>query len=191
MNNYQYVIASLPDIFLDFESDGFNYESTVSEIRAHCSSRDCRLIDWLEAGSVGSNLTPHFYHTISRKNDSRFLREFILFDKWVREAKVAYLEGAPFGSDDEEYAVLKKIFSTDNLIEREMKLDTLMWEKASELVTFDLFNIDVILSFLAKARIVSRWNDLDKTKGAELFRRLVQEVRGTFSGVEFDPAKNE
>lgn len=45
--------------------------------------------------------------------------------------------------------------------------------------------MDVILGFLAKAMIVERWNSLDRKKGAELFRRYVDEVRGTFKGIDF------
>ena len=44
----------------------------------------------------------------------------------------------------------------------------------------DFFNIDVILAFLAKGYLVDRWLKLDADKGKHLFRKLVDEVRGTF-----------
>jgi len=191
MNNYQYIIASLPDILLDFENHQLDYDATVSAIREHCSKKDRRLIDWLEFGSDSRNLTPHFYKVISDKKGSRFLKEYFLFDRTVRLAKVAYLENTPFEGEFEEYETLVKAFKTENLIDREKKLDMVMWEKAGELVLFDLFNIDVILAFLVRAKIVKRWDSLDPKTGTELFRRLVDEVRGTFKGIDFNPNKNE
>ena len=39
---------------------------------------------------------------------------------------------------------------------------------------------DVILAFLAKGYLVDRWLKLDADKGKHLFRKLVDEVRGTY-----------
>lgn len=191
MNNYQYIIASLPDIILDFENHGLDYDSTVAAVREHCSKKDRRLIDWLEFGSDGSNLSSHFYYALGKKSESHFLKEYFLFDRKIRQAKVAYLDGVPFEEEFEEYEALCKAFSTVNLIEREKGIDMILWEKASELVTFDLFNIDIILSFLIRAKIAKRWEKLDQQTGSELFRKLVNEVRGTFKGVDFNPTDNE
>ena len=44
------------------------------------------------------------------------------------------------------------------------------------------FDINVILGFLCKLHIVSRWAMLDEQTGREMFRKLVDEVRGTFRG---------
>ena len=34
--------------------------------------------------------------------------------------------------------------------------------------------------------IIQRWLKLDEQTGREMFRRLVEEVRGTFKGVEYN-----
>ena len=86
----------------------------------------------------------------------------------------------------EEYPQLLQIFETANIFERELQLDKFKWNKISDLTMYHYFDMDVILAFLAKAKIVKRWLDLDKESGAKLFEELVNEVRGTFKGVNFN-----
>ena len=177
MRNYQYITASLPDIALDYRSGGFDYPSLEGQVKELCSKEDVRLIDWLSAGNNPDILSDYFYNAIE-KTGSRFLREYFRFDRKLREAKVAFLEGKPYAPEFEA------AFKESNLIEREKKIDALLWKKADETVTFDVFTFDMILSFLAKARIVERWSHLDQTAGEEFFKNLVQEVRGTFKGIK-------
>ena len=61
-----------------------------------------------------------------------------------------------------------------------------MWAKIDEILIFDYFDIDVILGFVAKMKIADRWLLLDEDAGREMFRRLVQDIRGTFKGVEYN-----
>ena len=61
-----------------------------------------------------------------------------------------------------------------------------MWEKISSLTLFNYFDINVILAFITKLNIVARWFRLDEQTGREMFKKLVDEVRGTFKGVEYN-----
>jgi hypothetical protein len=61
-----------------------------------------------------------------------------------------------------------------------------MWEKISSLTLFNYFDITVILAFITKLNIVARWFKLDEQTGREMFKKLVDEVRGTFKGVEYN-----
>ena len=54
-----------------------------------------------------------------------------------------------------------------------------MWQKAEELTMLHLFDIDVILAFIAKIKITDRWNRLDPQTGRRMFRTLVEEIRQT------------
>ena len=45
--------------------------------------------------------------------------------------------------------------------------------------------MEAILAFVAKLKIVDRWLTLDEEQGKEMFKRLVDEVRGTFKGVNY------
>ena len=188
MANYQYIIASLPDFQPDFEAGGFDYDETVSFIRSQCSDRDCGYIDWLEAGFDEKNIS-HLFYSAVEESPCKFLSNWFAFDKRVREAKVAFLDGVKPAEDNAEAVELQEVFNTKNLLEREKKLDSYYWKKADAMVLYDLFDIDVILAFIAKAHIVRRWNLLDPETGAGFFKQLVQDVRGTFKGVEYDPTK--
>ena len=182
MANYPYIIASFPDLLLDFEQHPVDVAAVVAEVKGHLSENDCKLVDWLEFGLDGSHLTPHFYRNI-RQTRNHFLIGWFGFDRKLRLAKVAHLECKPVMEDFPELDKAQIIFKVSDLFQREKLLDRLGWNKASELVDFDIFTIDTILSLILRLHIVARWNRLDPEAGARLFKQLVDEVRGTFQGI--------
>ena len=167
MDNYYYIVAGLPVISHDWKPGDVTPESIREEIIGQCSSRDRKTIELLLEGFVEENLTAEFYRkALSCKN--RFIREYFLLDLNVRNAKVRYLNE---GTD---------------ILERERGIDDLMWARIEEMTISDYFDLEAVLGFLARLHIVERWYRLDDKTGREMFRRLVDEVRGTFKGVRFD-----
>ena len=200
MNNYYYIIASLPVLSHEWKPGEQTPDIIRHEILEQCSEKDCRTIGMLEKGFTDENLTADFYRqALADKN--RFIREYFRFDLEVRNAKVRYLNEA-LGRDPkkdvlildeedshdgfEEASRLDNILHGKDILERERGIDDLMWEKIDEMTTYDYFDIEAILGFLAKLHIVERWYILDEKTGREMFRRLVDEVRGTFKGVRFN-----
>lgn len=195
MDNYHYIIAGLPDLVPEFGTQQFSYETFSQQITGQLSKKDGRLVDWLEFGSVRENLSSHFYLAAARCKNP-FISQYFPFDCKLRNAQVRFLakkEGkdekgylvGDFDNEFDEYPRLVQIFDNPNVIEREQAMDKLRWAKISEISTFHYFDIDVILAFLAKGKIVQRWLDMDKVVGAKLFEQFVQEVRGTFTGINF------
>lgn len=194
MNNYEYLIASLPDITPDWKDSGeMSGDAFVDWLREGCSDSDRKLIDFLREGFAAENLNKDFYLRALSHRD-RFLREYFRFDLNVRNAKVEYLNrelGRAAGTDIfltdengfEEEARLGAVLGSGDILSREKGIDDLMWEKIESLTTFDYFDIDVILGFIAKLNIAMRWNRLDPETGREMFSRIVKEVRGSFTGV--------
>ena len=80
---------------------------------------------------------------------------------------------------------MKSALDSPSLLDRERDLDDITWEKISSLETFHYFDITAVLAYVAKLHIVDRWLALDEEKGRELFHKLVQEVKGTFKGVNY------
>lgn len=197
MDNYQYIIASLPVPNKDIRpGDVSRSAELLAFIREHCSKEDNALIDRLLDGYDESKLGQALYETALSGAD-RFIREFFTFDLRVRNAKVRFLNKAldrPVGQDiflepEGEFPEADKIAAVlqdKDILARERGLDGLMWAKIDEILIFDTFNIDVILGFIAKLKISDRWLTLDEQTGRDMFRRLVQEIRGTFKGVEFN-----
>lgn len=194
MNNYEYLIASLPDITPDWKDTGeMSGDAFVDWLREGCSDSDRKLIDFLREGFAAENLNKDFYLRALSHRD-RFLREYFRFDLNVRNAKVEYLNrelGRAAGTDIfltdengfEEEARLGAVLGSGDILSREKGIDDLMWEKIESLTTFDYFDIDAILGFIAKLNIAMRWNRLDPETGREMFSRIVKEVRGSFTGV--------
>ena len=204
MNNYYYIIASLPELTRDRISGEKDADAILDEIKEQCSARDIGIIGFLEKGYEDGNLDAGFYaEAIAGRN--AFLRGWFSFDLAVRNAKVRYLNKA-LGREDgrdvivlpetgdmvnkgsdgfEEGARLEKVLECGDILAREKGIDDLYWEKADELALFHYFDLTVILSFMVKLKIVSRWLKLDEAAGREMFRELVSEVRSTFKGVGY------
>ncbi len=194
MANYEYLIAGLPDISPDWKgADAGTADAIMQEIRELSSEKDNRLIDKLLEGYQDDKLNLEFYQEMLSSKDA-FLKEYFRFDLNVRNAKVAYLNRElrrPAGTDVfleapgefEEAQRLEAVLNTDDILTRERGIDDLMWSKIDELTTFDYFDIDAVLGFIAKLHIVSRWLKLDDATGRQMFARLVDEVRGSYTGI--------
>lgn len=185
MNNYPYIIASLPDLVLDFERHGLDYDFVRENIVFSLSKEDCKLVERLESGFREENITEDFYRECSACGN-RFIREFFAFDWKQRTEKVAYLERRESGQDFEEKVVLHKAFAVKDLLKREQAVSAVIWDKIEELVIMEVFSLDVILAFLAKAQIVARWNAMDRATGMKLFDDFVKEIDETYNKNKID-----
>lgn len=198
MNNYEYIVASLPDITTGWKFGEKGPQDYIEEIVSLCPDKDRELIGFLMSGYEDGNLNAEFYAKALTHKD-RFISEYFRFDLNVRNAKVKYLNkalGRPAEKDVvavslneeefEEAADLETILGQNDILARERGIDDLMWEKIDSLTTFNYFDIDAILGFITKMNIVARWYRLDEQTGREMFKRLVDEVRGTFKGVEYN-----
>ena len=95
----------------------------------------------------------------------------------------------PEAPEFKEQARLQSILEGNDILARERGIDDLYWDKIDELTLFDYLNFDKILGMVAKMMIIRRWLILDEQTGREMFKRLVDEVRGTFKGVEYNENK--
>lgn len=197
MDNYEYLIAGLPVLNREWSANpGLSASELIAEIRELCSKKDNALIDDFLKGYDGENLNEDFYTSmLSHSND--FMREFYRFDLNMRNAKVRYLNDTLGRAADQDIFMkdsgefdeaedVKKILYGSDLLEKERGLDSVIWDKVTELNAFDYFDIDTVLGFIAKLKIIDRWLSLDEETGKEMFRKFVDEIRGTFKGVEYN-----
>ena len=194
MNNYEYIVASLPTLQPgQTKSAHAGAEQIVQSIREQLSEKDNGLVDLLLSGYESDNLDAGFYHE-ALHHRNRFIREFFEYDLNLRNIKVEYLNrslGRAAGTDCimlpelEEYEFVGRdaaeaVLSGSDIIRRERGLDDLMWDEIDRINEMEVFSMDVILGFTAKLKIVDRWNRLDPESGAQLFRRLVAQIRSTY-----------
>ena len=205
MNNYEYIIAGLP--LLQSEGSrttaaaaGLDADAVLEDIRGQLSAKDNALVDCLLDGWKEENLNADFYRS-ALKHRNAFIRGYFAFDLELRNAKVRYLNrelGRPEGTDivslaredeepEEEDRSLDAIFEAKDLLSREKQQDDAVWKKVDEMIIMNLFDIDVVLAFIVKLHIVNRWLKLDENTGREMFRILVDEVLGTFKGLNYNP----
>ena len=146
------------------------------------------------------------YYDVCAHSKCKFIREWSAFDRTLRNVAAAAVarainrqieevtvgggeivkqlqrsSAADFGLRGEVAyvdAVITAVNDEQNLLEKEHKIDLVRWEQALELAGFDYFNINAILSYLARINIVARWSMLDPKRGREMLQRIMAELDG-------------
>ena len=192
MNNYEYIVASLPVVNQDNPS-GLDVDAIIEEIREQLSSSDRSLLDLFLKGYDQDSLGRDFYLQ-TRSSGNRFIRDFFNLDLAVRNARVAYINsslGRPESQDivilDEEGQAeeeicsgLDEILRDSDILRKERAMDNYIFARIDEMSCFDLFNLNFILATIAKLKIVQRWLKLDPVEGEKMFREMVGRIRSTY-----------
>ena len=208
MNNYVYIIAGLPDFTPDWRQGEKSLDEYLAQVRELLSAKDNEVLDLILKGFDKEQIGLEFYREVL-SGKVGFLREFFKFDLDVRNQKVRYLNQAlgrdpekdilslrdsededtgvePEEAEFKESAKLQSILEGHDILARERGIDDLYWEKIDEITLFDYLNFDKILGITVKMMIIRRWLILDEETGRAMFKKLVDEVRGTFKGVEYN-----
>ncbi len=206
MKNYIYIRAGLPEFKPDWREGSKSLDEYMAEVKSLLSEKDNEVIDLICTGFDKDSISLDFYKK-TQKHPIQFIRDFFLFDFNVRNEKVKYLNSElgrepdkdvlslfeysensieePEEVEFEEQEKLQEIFEGKDILERERAIDELYWEKIDELTLFNYLDFTSILGLVVKMQIIMRWLKLDEETGREMFRRLVDEVRGTFTGVDY------
>ena len=72
---------------------------------------------------------------------------------------------------------LQRITEIEDLVEREKKVDLLKWDWLENESFFNYFTIERLFVFLLQLEMIERWISLDKEKGSELFRSMIQNLK--------------
>lgn len=72
---------------------------------------------------------------------------------------------------------LVKIGETEELAEREKKIDQLRWSWIEEATFFNYFTIERLFVFLLQLEMIERWVSLDKEKGSQMFRSIIVSLK--------------
>ena len=77
----------------------------------------------------------------------------------------------------EYFEQLLRISETDELVDSERKIDLLKWNWMEDAVFFNYFTVERIFVFLLRLEMIERWISLDKEKGSELFRKMIDSLK--------------
>lgn len=75
------------------------------------------------------------------------------------------------------FEAIQRVAEVDELIEREKKVDLLKWKWLEDESFFHYFTVERLFVFLLQLEMIERWITLDKEKGNELFRELIQNLK--------------
>lgn len=73
---------------------------------------------------------------------------------------------------------LQSITKYADPVAKERALDELKWRWLDDETFFHYFSIEKIFAFLVKLDIIERWSRLDEGTGQQLFRRLIDDIKG-------------
>jgi len=194
MDNYAYIIASLPALQVeDPKTWNLSARELIDEIRDQLSAHDMAVLDLLLEGCDPDRLDADFY-TKALQHGNRFIRDWFRFDLDLRNTVVSYLNDS-LGRPDEEDMVLlegreteeffelkdaQTVLNGADILKRERGLDDLRWRKIDELTMLHSLDLELLLGYVLKLKIIDRWIQLDPETGRALFRKLVEDIRSTY-----------
>lgn len=77
----------------------------------------------------------------------------------------------------EHYSAIAQIYESDNMMEKEKRIDALKWRWLEENTFFKTFSIEVILTQYLKAEMLHRWNMLTVEEGEKAFREILGQLK--------------
>ncbi len=81
------------------------------------------------------------------------------------------------GADLDYLDDVMRIHEISDPVEKERKLDLLKWEWLENRTFFCYFTVERLFAFLIKLDIIERWTTIDKERGGQVFRNLVQQLK--------------
>ncbi len=115
-----------------------------------------------------------------RKHDIPFENALIGDNEITSALKKSRSRDFGLSNEINDIETILQIFEIDNILDREMKLDSHMWQFLDEITFFNYFTIEKVLAFTQKLFIVERWFKLDKEKGQLIFNQLLEELQSSY-----------
>jgi len=77
------------------------------------------------------------------------------------------------------YESIREIDEVPDPLQKEQRIDAFLWEWIEENTFFHYFDIEKIMGYLFKLQMIERWKLLDGDKGSEIFRNIVNNLKGS------------
>lgn len=166
--------------------------------------REYSLLKEESNGSLPEDILTGYYYDEACKVKNTFVKEWFTFNQNVNNILIAFTArrfGFPpasflvgqgdlvhllatsaardfgIGSDFEYIHELMSISELSDPVEKERKIDLLKWNWLEEHTFFHYFSIEKIFAFLQKLNIIERWTIVDKERGGQVFRNMIQQLK--------------
>ncbi len=138
----------------------------------YCAKSRCRFVrEWAEADRNLRNITA----AVTARQRGLTIGDVVVGEGEI-VAQLSRSSAVDFGLKGELTYIdnlIAALGDNQDLLDKEHRIDLIRWNMAEELATFDYFNINYLLSYVARLGLVHRWAMLDADRGKEMFRRLV------------------
>lgn len=176
MASYYYLVASLPELFLDEEPP-----IAAAEFRAACA----QWLDADDARDIHGLLDDRWEAVVGGAARQWLARETEIRNALVRlRAVKARVEAEPFlrplsGVELHIERGVAEAMNRPQPLERELGLDQLRWSLLDDLARFDPFGLPAVIAYALKIKMVERWHALTVEKGqAAVAGYLKQQLAG-------------
>ena len=171
-----YLSAFISEYFNVSVEDDFLYEDRLAALyyAYAMKCKNCFVSAWFEFNLIINNVLV----ALTARKFKMDVAPLIVGDTEVCEA--LRTSGArDFGLSGEVPWLdqLVKISETEELVEREKKIDRLRWDWMEEATFFDYFTVERLFVFLLQLEMIERWITLDKEKGSQLFRSIIATLK--------------
>ena len=166
--NYYYFVASLPLLFFDSKSS-MSLEKFLEDCRRFLSEKDFLLLaalfdeeenffsahnkfscDWLEFNRICCNEMVCFRAERDKKDPVAYLRG----ERKIEPVIISLIQQAA---------------KLDNLLEAEKIFDEAKWKYLDEVTLGHYFDLEYVLAYGLKLRILNRYQEIYSDKGKEIF----------------------
>ena len=156
--------------------DGFLYEDRLAALY-YAYAMECR--NQFVSSWFGFNLTlNNILVALTARKFKLDIAPLIVGDTEVCEAlRTSNARDFGLGTEVDYLEQLVKISETEELVDREKKLDQLRWDWMEEATFFDYFTVERLFVFLLQLEMIERWISLDKENGNQLFRSIIAALK--------------
>ena len=157
-----------------------------------------------EEGFLYEDRLAALYYAYAMKCKNKFVSSWFAFNLTINNVLVAFtarkfkLDIAPLIVGDTEVCealrtssardfglsgevdyleLLVKISETEELVDREKKIDQLRWNWMEEATFYNYFTVERLFVFLLQLEMIERWISLDKEKGSQMFRSIIAALK--------------
>ena len=185
-----YLSTFISEYFSLPAEDGFLYEDRLAALY-YAYAMECR--NQFVSSWFGFNLTlNNILVALTARKFKLDIAPLIVGDTEVCEAlRTSNARDFGLGTEVDYLEQLVKISETEELVDREKKLDQLRWDWMEEATFFDYFTVERLFVFLLQLEMIERWISLDKEKGNQLFRSIIAALKDEVPMIELRKMNNE
>ena len=171
-----YLSAFITEYFVSPAEEGFLHEDRLAALY-YAYAMKCRnkfVSSWFAFNLTVNNVLV----ALSARKFKMDIAPLIVGDTEVCEAlRTSNARDFGLATEVDFLEQLVKISETEELVEREKKLDQLRWNWMETATVFHYFSVERLFVFLLQIEMIERWISLDKEKGNQLFRSIIDSLK--------------